>query len=74
MVTLNLDELTSTYFRFLQRNQLESLKETLKQLKIIDNRYLDNCSVKLIDQLKLKKSGDTSLHICARNGYLEIIK
>lgn len=73
MAILNFDELTSAYFRFLQRNQLDNLKETLNLLKTIHNDS-SNSNVQLIDQLKLKKSGDTSLHICARNGFLEIIK
>lgn len=64
------EEFVGDYFRFLQRNQIDLIKQTLKQLKASQ----EYSSVHVVNSIKLAKSGDTSLHICARNGYLKILQ
>ncbi|CAL8100952.1 unnamed protein product [Orchesella dallaii] len=63
-------EHSAAYFRFVQKNQTLELREIVKLLKTT-SKYQDS---NVVNCLSLKKSGDTALHLCAINGYLDMMR
>lgn len=65
-----LREETAIYFKFVQRNQMTEVKQVVDSLK----STVEFEDINVVDYLRVKKSGDTALHICAKNGYGDLIR
>lgn len=71
----NFNEQATEFFRAVQRNQLNEVKQILKVFKESESFGPDtDTRNNVVNTLRMPKSGDTALHVSACQGHLHIIR